>query len=163
MKTGFFCFLLAVFAGSIALPQSRTASATSAAKKKKTSVVSKSAATKKKSAKGVKGTKKKTVAAESRQMAPTPDRYREIQQALVDKGYLKSEPNGVWDDQSAEALKQFQTDQHLSPTGKISSLSLIGLVSAAERSPARASRPSSAARHDSAAARELTRTILLAH
>ena len=33
----------------------------------------------------------------SRQSGPTPERYREIQQALVDKGYLKSEPNGVWD------------------------------------------------------------------
>lgn len=111
MKTAFFCFLLAVFAGSLAMPQ--TAS-TNGAKKKNT---------KKKA-----GVKKKAVsAAASRQMAPTPDRYREIQQALVDKGYLKSEPNGVWDDQSAEALKQFQNDRHLSPTGKISALSLIDL------------------------------------
>jgi peptidoglycan hydrolase-like protein with peptidoglycan-binding domain len=60
-------------------------------------------------------------------MTPTPDRYRDIQQALVEKGYLKSEPNGVWDTQSSDALRQFQTDQKLSPTGKISSASLIGL------------------------------------
>jgi peptidoglycan hydrolase-like protein with peptidoglycan-binding domain len=115
MKTGFFCFLIAVFAGSLALPQSAT---TAAAAKKK-------AATKKKAA--VKSVKKKTVAGPPRQLTPAPDRYREIQQALADRGYLKSEPNGVWDDQSAEALKQFQTDQHLSPTGKISALSLINL------------------------------------
>jgi peptidoglycan hydrolase-like protein with peptidoglycan-binding domain len=113
MKTGLFCFLIAVFAGSLALPQT---AATSAAKKK-----TKTASKKKITA------KKKAVASPPRQLAPTPDRYREIQQALADKGYLKSEPNGVWDDQSAEALKQFQTDQHLSPTGKISALSLINL------------------------------------
>ena len=70
---------------------------------------------------------KRTVVAAYRQTAPTPDRYREIQQALVDKGYLKAEPNGVWDAQSSDALKQFQTDQKLSPTGKLSSASLIGL------------------------------------
>jgi hypothetical protein len=60
-------------------------------------------------------------------MAPTPERYRDIQQALVDKGYLKSAPNGVWDAQSTDALRQFQTDRKLSPTGKISSASLIAL------------------------------------
>ena len=60
-------------------------------------------------------------------MTPTPDRYRDIQQALVEKGYLKSEPNGVWDTQSSDALRQFQTDQKLSVTGRISSASLIGL------------------------------------
>ena len=60
-------------------------------------------------------------------MAPAPDRYKEIQQALVDKGYLKSEPNGVWDSASSDALRQFQTERNLSPTGKISSASLIGL------------------------------------
>jgi peptidoglycan hydrolase-like protein with peptidoglycan-binding domain len=60
-------------------------------------------------------------------MTPTPERYKEIQQALVDKGYLKSEPNGVWDAQSIDALRQFQTDKKLSVTGRISSASLIGL------------------------------------
>jgi len=60
-------------------------------------------------------------------MTPTPERYKEIQQALVEKGYLKSEPNGVWDAQSMDALRQFQTDQKLSVTGRISSASLIGL------------------------------------
>jgi hypothetical protein len=60
-------------------------------------------------------------------MTPTPERYRDIQQALVERGYLKSEPNGIWDAQSTDALRQFQTDRKLSPTGKISSASLIGL------------------------------------
>ena len=63
----------------------------------------------------------------SRQQAPTPERYKQIQQALAAKGYLKSEPTGVWDVQSVEALRQFQTDQKLSPSGKINAASLIGL------------------------------------
>jgi peptidoglycan hydrolase-like protein with peptidoglycan-binding domain len=63
----------------------------------------------------------------ARPSGPTPERYREIQQALVDKGYLKSEPDGVWDTQSTDALRQFQTDQKLTPTGKITAASLIGL------------------------------------
>jgi hypothetical protein len=62
-----------------------------------------------------------------RQQTPTPERYKEIQQALVDKGYLKSEPSGVWDADSTEALRQFQTDQKLTATGKITAPSLIGL------------------------------------
>ncbi len=64
----------------------------------------------------------------NRQARPTPDRYKEIQQALVAKGYLQPEQaTGVWDDTSATALKKFQAGQNLEPTGKISSLSLIAL------------------------------------
>ena len=63
----------------------------------------------------------------TRQMNPTPDRYKEIQQALVDKGYLKSEPNGVWDADSVAAMTRFQNDQKLPATGKITAASLIGL------------------------------------
>jgi hypothetical protein len=61
------------------------------------------------------------------QQAPTPDRYREIQQALASKGYLHSEPNGQWGAESSDALKRFQADQSLMPDGKINSLSLIAL------------------------------------
>ena len=63
----------------------------------------------------------------SSQAAPTPDRYKEIQQALVDKGYLHGEPNGEWGADSGEALKRFQADQNLTPDGKINSLSLIAM------------------------------------
>ena len=63
----------------------------------------------------------------SYQQAPTPDRYREIQQALVSKGYYKGEPNGEWGADSSDALKRFQADQNLMPDGKINSLSLIAL------------------------------------
>ena len=65
--------------------------------------------------------------ARSYQQAPTPDRYREIQQALISKGYLQGEPTGVWGPDSADALKRFQTDQNLTADGKIGALSLIAL------------------------------------
>jgi peptidoglycan hydrolase-like protein with peptidoglycan-binding domain len=64
----------------------------------------------------------------NRQMAPTADRYREIQQALASKGYLKQEEaTGVWNQNSVEALKRFQSEQKIESTGKINSLSLIAL------------------------------------
>ncbi len=63
----------------------------------------------------------------TRQQAPTPDRYKEIQQALVDKGYLKSEPSGVWDADSSAAMQRFQMDHQLGATGKITAPALIGL------------------------------------
>ena len=44
------------------------------------------------------------------------------------KGYLSADQaNGRWTDDSTEALKKFQSDQSLDPTGKINSLSLIAL------------------------------------
>jgi hypothetical protein len=63
----------------------------------------------------------------SYQQVPSPERYKEIQQALAGKGYLQGEPSGEWGSDSVEALKHFQTDQNLMPDGKISSLSLIAL------------------------------------
>ena len=62
-----------------------------------------------------------------RQLAPTPDRYKEIQKALADRGYLKSEPTGTWDSASQEAMRKFQNDQKLDPSGKITAASLIAL------------------------------------
>ena len=77
-------------------------------------------------AKGKKSSLPKTPA-RVRQLAPTQDRYREIQSALAARGFLQQEPTGVWDAQSSEALRQFQTETNLSPTGKLSSLTIIGL------------------------------------
>ena len=59
--------------------------------------------------------------------APTADRYKEIQQALAERGYYHGEVNGAWGPDSTDALKRFQTDQHLDADGKLDSLSLIGL------------------------------------
>ncbi len=38
------------------------------------------------------------------------ERASEIQQALINKGYLSGEPTGVWDSQSASAMQKFQGD-----------------------------------------------------
>ncbi|MGA2269981.1 MAG: peptidoglycan-binding protein [Bryobacteraceae bacterium] len=70
----------------------------------------------------------KRVTWRNRQLAPTPQRYKEIQEALAAKGYLKPEDaNGVWTPASMDALKKFQAGQNLESTGKINSLSLIAL------------------------------------
>jgi Putative peptidoglycan binding domain len=107
------CTLLLVAAFSFAVtPTAKKKSASKTASKKSTS--------KKKSA-------KKTVPGwRSTQKTPTPDRYKEIQQALAGKGYATA-PSGVWDSSSVAALKKFQEDQSLEPSGKIDSLSLIAL------------------------------------
>ena len=77
---------------------------------------------------GKKPPPKPTTTWRNRQTAPTSDRYKEIQAALVDKGYLSTEAaTGSWDTASADALKRFQAEQNLESTGKINSLSLIAL------------------------------------
>jgi hypothetical protein len=64
----------------------------------------------------------------NRQAAPSPERYREIQDALVAKGYLSAdEATGEWNQASAAALKRFQQEQNIDSNGKINSLSLIAL------------------------------------
>lgn len=146
MNYGLLLFLLSIFLASLALPQSATTPKSGNPSKKTatTKTITKKASTPKSATgkasaktstkKGRSSSSKKPVQTaastatwRSRQVAPTPERYREIQQALADKGYLKSEPNGVWDEQSIDAMRQFQTDRKLPPTGKISSASLIGL------------------------------------
>jgi peptidoglycan hydrolase-like protein with peptidoglycan-binding domain len=70
----------------------------------------------------------KVVAARrSTQREPTPDRYKEIQQALAEKGYFRGDPDGNWGPESVEALKRFQREQNLTDDGKLGSLSLIAL------------------------------------
>jgi peptidoglycan hydrolase-like protein with peptidoglycan-binding domain len=61
------------------------------------------------------------------QTAPTPGRYKEIQEALAKKGYLHGDANGVWNQDSADALRRFQQDQSLQASGKLDSLSIIAL------------------------------------
>jgi len=96
------------------------------------SAAAKGPATKVGTAKGVAARGKKPAAApvanwRTRQMNPTTDRYKEIQEALVTKGYLKNEPSGIWDADSVGALQRFQMDQKLQPSGKINAPTLIGL------------------------------------
>lgn len=62
-----------------------------------------------------------------RQVTPTQDRYREIQDALYAKGYLTTPAKGVWDQESVDSLRRFQQDQKLEPSGKLTARSLMAL------------------------------------
>lgn len=75
------------------------------------------------------------------QQAPSTDRYAEIERALVDRGYLQKDPDGKWDQRSAEALKQFQNEHNLRADGKLSSMALIALGLGPKRIPAAAVTP----------------------
>jgi murein L,D-transpeptidase YcbB/YkuD len=61
------------------------------------------------------------------QQQPSGDRYREIQQALADKGYYQGTLDGNWRPDSSDALKRFQREQNLEADGKIGALSLMAL------------------------------------
>lgn len=63
----------------------------------------------------------------SAQREPDPERYKEIQQSLADKGYFAGPVNGTWGPDSVEALKRFQRDENIGDDGKLGSLSLIAL------------------------------------
>jgi hypothetical protein len=63
----------------------------------------------------------------STQQQPTPDRYKEIQQALADRGYFNGTVDGTWGADSLDALKRFQRDQNIADDGKLGSMSLIAL------------------------------------
>jgi len=75
------------------------------------------------------------------QQVPTPERYREIQQALTDKGYYKGSVDGQWNPDSVDALKKFQADQNLQSDGRLDSLSLIGLGLGPKRMTAQSAPP----------------------
>lgn len=92
----------------------------------------KKAAAGKKSTSGRKTSAKQTASQASRyrrsaQKEPAPDRYKEIQQSLAEKGYFAGPVNGTWGPDSVEALKRFQRDQNIGDDGKLGSLSLIAL------------------------------------
>ncbi len=61
------------------------------------------------------------------QTAPTPERYKEIQQALADRGYYKGSIDGTWSPDCVDALRRFQAAENLDQDGKLGSLSLIAL------------------------------------
>ena len=131
MKLISFILFLAMFATSLVAATPRK-KAVPAKKSVSRSTSSKSGRSGKSTARGTKKGKSAarpgtTTAQRSRQAVPSPERYKEIQEALLQKGYLKSDANGVWDARSSEALKQYQNENKLSPTGKLSSASLISL------------------------------------
>ena len=128
-----FAFLSLAWAARPVSPASKTPIKKTAAKSVKPGTKSKSAAKK-----GAgKGSARSATTWRNRQMAPTAERYREIQEALAAKGYLRPEEvTGAWSGSSVEALKQFQAAQHIDSSGKINSLSLIALGLGPKRDPA---------------------------
>ena len=72
---------------------------------------------------------------------PTPERYREIQQRLADKGFFHGPVDGKWGSDSVDALKRFQKEQGLDADGKLGSLSLIAMGLGPKRLAAQASEP----------------------
>jgi len=117
-------------AGASAQQKKTTAAAPSKSSAQKTAAtktaVRKTAPTKSAAAKGT-ASRRTSRTSVPRQLAPTSDRYREIQGALASKGYLSSPGTGVWDQQSMDAMKRFQQDQKLEPTGKLTAKSLTAL------------------------------------
>lgn len=119
-----FAFLSLSWAAHPVRPATKTPVKKTAAKNVKPAAKSKSTAKKGAGKSGVRS----ATTWRNRQMAPTPERYRQIQEALAAKGYLRPEEvTGNWNASSADALKQFQAAQHIDSSGKINSLSLIGL------------------------------------
>ena len=107
-----------------------TAKSSKAAPKKvtsgKQSASSKQASSKKTSGKRT-SAKTASTYRRSTQREPEPERYKEIQQSLADKGYFAGPVNGAWGADSVEALKRFQRDENIGDDGKLGSLSLIAL------------------------------------
>lgn len=104
----------------------KTKSKSKTAAKKPASKTKKPAA--RSSSSNKKSSKKKPVKSwRTGQQQPAPERYREIQQALIGRGYLAGPVTGEWGPESVEALKKFQRDQNLKGDGKLDSLSLIAL------------------------------------
>ena len=131
------------FAVLLLLPAAFTVAQTPAAKKKSTTTTKKHSGTARKTT-----TKKKGAATatsrptwRNRQLQPTEQRYKEIQSALVSKGYLHGEASGTWNQESIDALRRFQQDQKLEATGKIDSLSLIALGLGPKHQTAKAATP----------------------
>jgi peptidoglycan hydrolase-like protein with peptidoglycan-binding domain len=98
--------------------------------------------------------KKKTTSAKKNskrtprgQNVPTPDRIREIQSALSREGAFNGQPTGEWDDATVDAMRKFQEDHGLNPTGKIDAVTLnkLGLGSETAGKGAPVPSPSSTA------------------
>jgi len=79
-----------------------------------------------------KRTGKKSTGRQRGQMAPTPERITEIQQALAKNGAFAGVPSGKWDDSTADAMRKFQAAHGLNPSGKLDAPTLnhLGLGAA---------------------------------
>jgi peptidoglycan hydrolase-like protein with peptidoglycan-binding domain len=61
------------------------------------------------------------------QLKLEPQRVQEIQQALVQAGYLTQEPSGKWDDPTRNAMRRYQADNGFPATGLPEAKSLMKL------------------------------------
>lgn len=133
-----FAFILVAAAGTQAAvskkaPAGKKAAVSRYGPKRKTPVPAKKAtpaaktSARRKSSTGRQAPSVARVSQPPRQMAPSNERYREIQEALATKGYLASQPNGTWDQNSQDAMRRFQADQKIDPNGKLTSRSIIAL------------------------------------
>jgi peptidoglycan hydrolase-like protein with peptidoglycan-binding domain len=119
------------FAAQDGKTDAKTKTKTPPKKTTKSSTTSKKTSAGKSTAKTTTKSTKQTASAKSyrrsTQQQPTSERYKEIQQALSDKGYFAGPVDGNWGASSIDALKRFQHDQNLNEDGKLGSLSIIAL------------------------------------
>jgi peptidoglycan hydrolase-like protein with peptidoglycan-binding domain len=121
MKSVFATLLLAPVLFAAAATQSKSKSPSHSSNAKVTTHRSHTAKAKRHT------TRSRRSARSSYQTRPTTERYKDIQQALADKGYFKGDVTGKWGSDSSDALQRFQSDNKLPNDGKINSLSLIQL------------------------------------
>ena len=108
--------------------------------KKSASIAARSSTTKKKSSKKTASRRRPRQTWRTGQMQPAPERYMEIQQALIERGYGAGSADGQWNQAWTEGLKRFQRDQNLDASGKLTSLSLLALGLGPKRETAAAGR-----------------------
>lgn len=65
----------------------------------------------------------------SGQLNIAPGTVRDVQRALSQRGYFSGQADGDWNEQSKQALREFQRAQGLEPTGQFDqqTLSALGL------------------------------------
>jgi peptidoglycan hydrolase-like protein with peptidoglycan-binding domain len=118
--------LAALATGAMIVPVAAAQTAGSPPKSNGSSTHSTSSKSGKKSAKKLRRTKRV-----KGQAAPTADRISDIQEALAKRGAFDGTPTGKWDDSTVDAMRKFQTANHLNPTGKLDAPTLqkLGLGS----------------------------------
>lgn len=126
--TSLFCIVLLFCFVSVTALDAQTSSKSTAPPAKKTTGKPSQSTTKGKSTRTARRSP-------PRQTAPTAERYKEIQQALADKGFYTGPVNGEWGSESVTALKNFQEASNIAADGKLGSLSLIALGLGPKREP----------------------------
>jgi peptidoglycan hydrolase-like protein with peptidoglycan-binding domain len=101
--------------------------ASSKSPSQKTAVQSSSKSAKKKTASTRRRYRKEGARTRLARLKLQPERASEIQQALVQRGYLNAGPSGVWDDSTRDAMKRFQIENGFPPTGLPEAKSLMKL------------------------------------